>query len=445
MADELSEYEAKRLRRIEENRRVLQALHLPALGPPEAASKSKKRKREEEKPLEPRRKSSRQHKLRKLERQRRRFERHLEKQELKKLRKLQKKELKQLKKERKLELKQQDGEVAKESQEKIELPQVNGRPMIRDWRTRRKLRAQTESKVATLHKRMDKKEKKLKEQIIKEQKRKDQKIRRRECKLRSKMRAKEKFEQRVRAREERLEERERWRAEALEKHLLEKERRRQERKRKFQEKQAVRDKAIEEILKEREEMKRREEIEEQLSTARHPVQEVRLPFVRISSIYDDEKMKPQVLTPLLKIDPNPFHAFSLGKQFLPPCKRSVMQALCPGGFSTVFDDDADIHLWKNAITLFVDGTTGVYYHYLFEEKTIDGREYVFFRWSRTRDVTPMILWRLSQVQRGKEELRVDENYYNNPNPNAKPEQLLLFIQYPKVSVGPLSFSQLGML
>ncbi|KAF1788967.1 NADP-dependent oxidoreductase domain [Phytophthora cactorum] len=47
-------------------------------------------------------------------------------------------------------------------------------------------------------------------------------------------------------------------------------------------------------------------------------------------------------------------------------------------------------------------------------------------------VTPPILERLRRVQKGEEQLRFDNNYYDTPNPtDPKPGTLLLFVQYPK--------------
>uniref|UniRef100_M4BJ14 Uncharacterized protein n=1 Tax=Hyaloperonospora arabidopsidis (strain Emoy2) TaxID=559515 RepID=M4BJ14_HYAAE len=178
-------------------------------------------------------------------------------------------------------------------------------------------------------------------------------------------------------------------------------------------------------------LKREREREEARNKEMYPVRKLPLPFVHIADRSEGCSTKSVVVTPLLKVDANLFHAFSLGKQFLPPGRHSVMQGVCPGGYTAYFRHDVDVHVWKNAMTLFVHGTTGMLYRYMFEENEVHGRTYVSFRWTRCQDVTPPVLHRVSQLQKGEEFLRVDKSYDDTLSAE-KPEPLLLFIQYPKV-------------
>ncbi|KAG7376498.1 hypothetical protein PHYPSEUDO_013296 [Phytophthora pseudosyringae] len=445
MTDSVSEYEAKRLRRIEENRRKLQSLNLPAL---EALSpskpKQKKRKRDaEEKPLQPTRKSSRQRKQRKVERQQRQVEKEerkkLDKQEQKNLKKYERKKLKRLKKQKKLEKKLQkelkaagkkrhDEEQPNKDQPKEQEtlrrgePQPEQQPRILDWRLRRKLQAQAERRKASLERREARK--------IQRQKEKAKKLRLKlkERRLKKKERVKRLFQNEI-ERQQRFEELELMKMEDD----LARQLKKQHKKEEEQEKTDITCQFMKKILTERQELKRKADKKKEEDRCRdlYPVRQVNLPFVRISDATEIDPKKPLVLSPLLKVDANLFHAFSLGKQFLPPGKKSVMQGLCPGGYTAAFRSDVDIHAWRNAMTLFVNGTTGMFYHYMFEEATLRGRKHIFFRWARCLDVTPSILERLRRVPKGEEHLRFHNNYFDTPNPtDKKPEPLLLFVQYP---------------
>ncbi|ETM55260.1 hypothetical protein L914_01502, partial [Phytophthora nicotianae] len=468
---EVSEYEAKRLRRIEENRRKLQALNLPTLAAPLLpTSKNKKRKRDvEEKPEEPTRKSLRQQKLRKRERQRWKQEEHQfkqekrdriksDKQERKRFEKLEKQKMKELKKQKKLEKKLQkeletsQNEKHEHKHEKDQLnqcvtldpvQQFEQQPRILDWRLRRKLQAQAERRKASLKRREERKALREKENVAKMERKR---IKR---ELKEKQRAKELMERlflKEVEKQQRFEELELMREEDRLSRQYIKQLKREEKQREREEKIAAKIKLEEEIWTTQMEIKR-EEVErheeetrrlkrekerkktEAISRELYPVQQVNLPFIRISNATKQGKVKP---TPLLKVDANLFHGFSLGKQFLPPGKNSVMQALCPGGYNPAFRSDGGIHVWQNAMTFFMNATSGIFYRYLFQEVIVRGRKHVIFRWARCQDITPPILERLRRVQKGEEQLRFDDNYYDTPSPtDLKPEPLLLFVQYPK--------------
>ena len=203
-----------------------------------------------------------------------------------------------------------------------------------------------------------------------------------------------------------------------------------EKNKKRHERNAMVNELMAEIITEEQKLARQKENE--LRKGIYPVPKINLPRVHVSDPIDACKTKPMVLSPFLNVDANLFHAFSLGKQFIPPGKNSVMQGLCPGGFTTTFLDHVDIHVWKNAMTLFVSGTTGMFYKYMFEEATHHGKQYVFFRWTRTQAVTPHILRRMCQVQRGDKVLQSNKSYDDGLISSPKPEPLLLFVQYPKV-------------
>ncbi|UIZ23676.1 hypothetical protein KXD40_009581 [Peronospora effusa] len=259
-------------------------------------------------------------------------------------------------------------------------------PKFLDWRLRRKLQARGERKLATLKKRVEQKALRLKENS------KLEKIKLNERKLRKKQKEKEKLERIVQKELElqrRMEEGEYMRQEDRLARQVAKEMVYNEKNKKRQEKKAMVNGWIEEIVTEEQKLARQKE--DELRKVIYPIQKIDLPLVHISDPIDSFKTKPVVLSPFLNVDVNPFHAFSLGKQFLPPGKKSVMQGLCPGGFTTTFQDHVDIHVWKNAMTLFVSGTTGLFYEYMFEEATHHGKNYVFFRWTRTQAVTPVLI------------------------------------------------------
>ncbi|CAI5727176.1 unnamed protein product [Hyaloperonospora brassicae] len=177
----------------------------------------------------------------------------------------------------------------------------------------------------------------------------------------------------------------------------------------------------------------------------YPVRKLPLPFVHMTDQTDggSGRAKPVRGTPLLKVEAHLFHAFALGKQFLPPGKNAVMQGMCPGGYTARFRHDVDVHGWANALTLFVHGTTGLFYRYMFEEHVLHGRTFVSFRWTRCQDVTPSMLCRLSRIQKGDERLRLDGESYDATATAEQPEPLLLFVQYPK---GPYIYcGRLGVL
>ncbi|KAG6946863.1 hypothetical protein JG688_00015793 [Phytophthora aleatoria] len=474
---DVSEYEAKRLRRIEENRKKLQALNLPTLATSSPLkSAHKKRKRDtEEKSLEPTRKSLRQWTLRKLGRQQRRHENQQwkqeeqqfkqeqqerdksAKQERKRLEKLEKKKTKELKKQNKLKKKLQKELQASQEEDHVQhvketlkyhvtsepVQQLEQQPRILDWRLRRKLQAQAERRQASLKRREERKAQRGKEDVEKME------LKRIAREMKKEQRAKELMESRFLEeveKQQRFEELELMREEDRLSRRWAKQLNREAKLMEREEKLAAKVTLEEDMWSKRMEMRReasewyemenrrvnreaeRKE-EEALSRELYPVRQVNLPFVRISNAKEKDKMK---LSSLLKVDANLFHGFSLGKQFLPPGKNSVMRALCPGGYNPEFRSDGDIHAWQNAITIFMNATSGLFYRYMFQEEKIRGRKHVIFRWARCQDVTPPILERLRRVQKGEEQLRFDNNYYDTPNPtDPKPGPLLLFVQYPK--------------
>ncbi|KAF4046182.1 hypothetical protein GN244_ATG01409 [Phytophthora infestans] len=462
---DVSEYEAKRLRRIEENRKRLQALHLPTLATPSPpTSKHKKRKRDvEEKPLEPTRKSLRQRKLRRLERQQRKQEEDQFKQETREraksdknerklFEKCEKKRLKELAKRNKLDKKLQkvsrkeklvqlENGALKRHLEPSQQPEQQ--PRIHDWRLRRKLQAQAERRQVALKRREERKvqtEKKNEEKLEMKHKKRE---------FRKEQRAKERMENSFLKEVEkqvRFEELELMRGEDRLSRRYAKQLKRETKHRERQEKVAAKSKLEEDMwlkrmelerqaaeLKAEERRRRSREKErrkkEALSRELYPVRQVDLPYVRITKTTEKDTSKP---SSLLKVDVNLFHGFSLGKQFLPPGKQSVMQALCPAGYNPEFQREGDIHIWRNATTLFMNASSAVFYRYMFQEVMRHGRKHVFFRWARCQGVTPPILERLRQVQKGAEHFRIDDNYYDLPNLiDPEPKPLLLFIQFPK--------------
>jgi hypothetical protein len=487
-ASGLSEYEAKRLHRIEENRQKLRELKLPILPTPAASSLSdrhKKRKREAEqhdkKPLKPVRKSRRQRKKRRLEREKQKLEKSVAKQEKKARRRYEKqrqKEMKRLLKRQKLEKKLKKEILAVEKEERRrgkeeklldeeerlrqeekcyvegkemekyqendenhvemetwEMPPISelGQPRISDWRLRRKLQAREERRKEVVkrqevqrRKRMQEKIRKRREQLQERAIRKKEKDRRKREKNEEKQRLKllRRQERKMMQLEDRL-------AQAL----LMKEHS-DARRRWLAEKQAVWDQQVDAILAEQKQIERAEEwgLQETRNKEEYPVRQLLdWPFVRISDGVHVDETKPRVLTPLLKVDADRFHFFSLGKQFIPPGRQTVTQALCPGGYTAVLEDNTDIYDWKNAMTLFISSSTDTFYRSLFQEETIDNHKHVSFRWDRFRHVPPDIRSRMSQIQRGERQICFDEDTYNVPTRSAKPEPLLLFIQYPNVS------------
>ncbi|CAH0478122.1 unnamed protein product [Peronospora belbahrii] len=295
-----------------------------------------------------------------------------------------------------------------------------------DWRMRRKLQLRKERRQVTVQKREEKKRRRLKEKV------KWERIRARERKAKKRQKERDKLEKSVQkelALQQRMEEGELMRQEDRLARSVVKQRVKDEKMKKRHDQNALVKVVLDDTV-----VNERQRLREKEDTWRreiYPVQRIHLPLVMISDPIGSYKTKPLVLSSLLNVDVDLFHAFSLGKQFLPPGKKAVMQGLCPGGFITAFQEHADIHVWKNAMTLFVSGTTGLFYHYMFEETRHDGRIYVYFRWSRSKDVTPPILWRMCQVQKGEEHLRLNKSYYDAATPTQNPESLLLFVQYPK--------------
>ncbi|KAL3667637.1 hypothetical protein V7S43_007191 [Phytophthora oleae] len=441
----VSEYEAKRLRRIEENRRKLQALNLPVIGDPSGPKpdpKPKKRERIYEETPVPTRMSTRQRKKMKKEavtddellKQYRRERRRLTKVTIENV----KRRNRQKYRDKKLQKQVLEEERTKRVEEQLKQldEAAEKEPRIKDWRLRRRRQAQLERR---------------KESVVKKEKLKDERKLAREKKkaIRKIWRASELLHKKRRKKRERdamllqkeIEKQQRWEERQLmaaEDHVArkwEKKQKRDEKDRPRHERNIFRGLIVEELAVERKLLrsKVKEDKEEALFKKTYPVSRVKaLPFVRISDARNIDEAKPLVMTPLLKVDSNFFHGFSLGKQFLPPGKGSVMQGVCPGGYTAAYNEELDIHVWKNAMTLFMNCSSGIYYHFKFEEEVHDGRTSVFLRWSHTCNVTPEILERLRRLQKGDENLCFDdETYYDAPTPtDTKPEPLLLFVQYP---------------
>ncbi|KAL4174332.1 hypothetical protein KRP22_006270 [Phytophthora ramorum] len=497
----VSEYEVKRLRRMEENRRKLQSLELPTFTEPTPRAPTRKRKREPDaKPLEPTRKSSRMRKKRKLDKQQRRKDKELRKMEKaqvqmeKHLHKLEKKKRREEKQQRKKDkvarnlrklraklehkkLKHQhklEGKVKREKEEEekrqkkkkekmkekeerkrqlevevqekmVEVfgPPLHTQPRIEDWRLRRKLLRQEEERRISMRKRLERREQRLQEKIKEKKKR----LWKRELARRERKTARRiKLERQTKEKEQRRLERDEMRREDRLARELVRFEAKQEKRRRLEARYAVEDQEMwEKVLvhskRLREEAKQEHE---DMYRERYPIRKCdALPFVQMSGTIQPTSTKPLVVTPLLNIETTLFHAFSLGKQFLPPGKESVMQALCPGGYTPLFAEDSDIHIWKNGMALFVPCTSGMYIEYLFREARLGREKFILFPWRRCREVTPFHLWHLSQVQRGEEAIRFNDNYYLTPSPAGKPLPLLLFVQYPN---GPyVYFGRLGYL
>ncbi|KAG6617282.1 Reticulocyte-binding protein 2 a [Phytophthora cinnamomi] len=458
MADAgVSEYEAKRLRRMEENRRQLQALHLPTLRVPlkkEKTESQTQQKRKAQAPAEPTRRSKRQRRERETARERQlQMDKYLAKQERKRVRteekrqrKMQeKREQRRLEKEqrlqRRLERRLQRQQREEQKQKKVALHAEKCRlrwrakhekkkreeeqerraaeerrrqwMRMKDWRLRRKLQAREEHQLAMAKVRVKRTAQKLKEKL------KEQIQLRKQMLMNSTVRKgikKRRVEQR---RQERLEARDQQR---IERHMMKAE--------------DTRSRALEKL--EAKKLARREKKDARIQKMEHenrkkyPVRRVKdVPYVHIKGALVKSREKPAALTRELQVDVDFFHAFSLGKQFLPASKNSVMQALCPSGMTAAFDDRVDIHVWSNAMALFVRAGEGGYLDRLLKEAWLDGERCAFFRWSRTSDVTPEITDRIFEIEKGDERLRFDDNYYDPPTPIGRPQPLLLFIQFPQ--------------
>ncbi|KAK1942850.1 hypothetical protein P3T76_005487 [Phytophthora citrophthora] len=431
----------KRLRRIEENRKKLETLNLPAIGSPtDVKPKSKPVKREriyEESPV-PTRMSIRQRK--KMKREAENDEEILKeyRRESRRIAKENKERANRLSRQRGLDKRLEIQVLAEERKQRVaeQLQQLDEaaekEPRIQDWRLRRRRQAQLERRKETVKRREELKDERKLARKKKEAARKAWRASELLHKRRRKKR--ERFALNIQKeieKQQMYEERQLMSAEDHQaRKLVKKEKRDEKRERRLLKELRVKEGVVERRLLR---SKVKEEKEEALFKKTYPVRRVKdLPFVRISDAREIDEAKPLVMTPLLKIDSNSFHAFSLGKQFLPPGKGAVMQGVCPGGYTAAFNEELDIHEWKNAMTLFMHGSSGIYYHFKFQEEKHDGRKSIFFQWSHTRNVTPEILERLRRVQKGDENLCFDdETYYDAPAPTGmRPEPLLLFVQYP---------------
>ncbi|KAL7689727.1 hypothetical protein Plhal304r1_c014g0051321 [Plasmopara halstedii] len=397
--NDLSEYEAKRERRIEENREKLLALDLPIIQSPSCQFQDKKRKRNvNEKLQNPTRKSSRQ-----CQRRQEKFsikEEHqvIDRYDRQHTVKLERKERKRRSKTAQI--------LEHETNEQICTQEEP--PKSLDWRARRKMQAE-------MMRRQRREDEKKRKAVEIEQKK--------EQKARKKL---EKFFLKEFEKQQRFEELELMKHEDFIVRELMKHEKKEEKKRLRIERDAAR--IVFRLLRKRLQKREMEMIEdEKFHQEMYPVRQIALPFVRISQPTIQNVRKPSAV---LKIDTKLFHGFSLGKQFLPPGKQTVMQGLAPGGYTAIFQRYRDLQVWNNALTLFVNGTTGMFHRFMFEEAKLRDRKFVFFRWSRCEEVTPSILERLRQVPKGEEWLRFDNNYYDTPE-SSNSEPLLLFLQYPK--------------
>ncbi|KAI9910715.1 hypothetical protein PsorP6_010871 [Peronosclerospora sorghi] len=350
MNENVSEYEAKRLRRIAENRLRLQDLNLPTLSEnPSSSVKCAKRKREvKENSPEPPRRSSRHRQKQNLENElQQNSEPQIEWQGLEKVDKNEQIQGKHVETMLKHKWKQ-DAETLEVETKGAKWDQEAQAQEVKssDWRLRRKLQAREEKRQRTLKRREERRARRLKEmkQLIK--------IKKRERKRRKKQKEDAKLAREVQKeleRQQRVEDREQMREEDRLARQVAKQRVNDAKQHQLQQKYAGWNQNLEEIFKARRNMTRKREHEG--NQTMYPVQRLNdLPFVRISDSMEASASKPLVLTPLLRVDVDLFHAFSLGKQFLPPGKKSALQGLCPGGYTLEFDDNP-ISLDQNKVEI----------------------------------------------------------------------------------------------
>ncbi|TDH66545.1 hypothetical protein CCR75_007836 [Bremia lactucae] len=434
----VSEYEAKRLLRIEENRKKLLSLDLPTL-PTLSPIKTHSQKRKwdaDEKPPEPSRKSLRQHQTRLLKSEQRKLENKpfqpqfqlfpkelqqcnpsqdmLEKHQLKRHKELLNESFCRSKRELKEKTYWEEEAVIRATQ-----PQSEQHLKVSDWKLRRKREAQLERRQSLLNVREDQKAQRIQDTA----ERIKQRVIAQEQKRRTKEQQRlEKFVLKELEKEQRYEEHQCMRQEdALARQWAKEHTKAARKQRRIEKKVANQTKRLMRIVAKnlQAETTRDKEV--------YSIRKIHIPFVSISIATAKYKHK---LPSDLKVDTHVFHDFALGKQFLPPGKMAVIQSLCPGGYTASICQDVNIYVWKNALTLFINGANAMYYHHFFQETTHCGRNYVFFRYLRCEDFTPLILERLCRVEKGKEWLRFATNYYDIPE-SRNLEPLLLFIQYPK--------------
>ncbi|KAE8903952.1 hypothetical protein PF005_g4490 [Phytophthora fragariae] len=443
----VSEYEAKRLRRIEENRRQLQALNLPTFGSPQSVSpkkgkeeknqnekKEKKRKREvEESPPEPTRRSKRlltkedKKQRRKEEKKQLKIQEKKEEKRLEREKRLQRVLLRKLKEEKKRQKAKEHVEYMRrrnhENREKKRMEEEDERreleerrrkwSHLKDWRLRRKLQAREEKKFETIKKRVKQRKERIKQKLkLQIQKRKELF---RTASVRRRIR-KRKMEER---RQAKLELKEKTR---MDRKMMREEDFRSRKRERYE---------VETLRKKEEDEKRKKEMFE-LNKEKFPVRRVKnLPYIYIKGAMLKSKEKPAMVTRELYVDVDAFHAFALGRQFLPASKNSVMQALCPSGHTAAFKDRFNLHMWSNAMSLFLSAESAKDLDQLLREAWLDDERCVFFRWSRTGDVTDEMVERLFEIEKGDERLRIDDNYYDPPIPVGTPQPLMLFVQFPQ--------------
>ncbi|GMF35774.1 unnamed protein product [Phytophthora lilii] len=135
----------------------------------------------------------------------------------------------------------------------------------------------------------------------------------------------------------------------------------------------------------------------------------------------------------IEIQLQDFHDKCLGTQLLPTGKHTVMQGLCPPGFTVKFSKMSGVQPWKNAVVLFVNVESDSFYDNVFHQEKVEGRNAVHFQWfgqNRWHEESPLVL-RLKGMKRGHESLRFDDTYFDKRGHTEEP--LLLFLRHTLVS------------
>ncbi|KAG2972906.1 hypothetical protein PC119_g23034 [Phytophthora cactorum] len=147
-----------------------------------------------------------------------------------------------------------------------------------------------------------------------------------------------------------------------------------------------------------------------------------------------------LLSSSLELELDTFHSRCLGIQSLPAGKQTVVEALCPPEYTTQFSTMNNVHVWKNAITLLVSEECDVPYSRMLQCESTR----VFFDWgarTQRQEISSEMVQQLRHVQRGNEELRLNDSYYASEESSATP--VLLVLQHAK---GPYIYcGQIGYL
>ncbi|KAF4141859.1 hypothetical protein GN958_ATG00367 [Phytophthora infestans] len=158
---------------------------------------------------------------------------------------------------------------------------------------------------------------------------------------------------------------------------------------------------------------------------------IALPFVypcQLKKSFDDGMLQYSPSSSL-EIELDAFHSRCLGIQLLPAGRNTVAQALCPPGYTTRFSIMSKIHLWKNAITLFVRESDGLLYSHMLKRESAG----VYFDWSaqaQRQEISSAVMQQLRHTQKGDEELRLNDSYYVGDQSSAT-TPVLLFLQHAK--------------